>query len=114
MVDSWISSSHSDIKGKIVGHWDLVNNDSYAQDANGHGTHVAGIAAGATNNTQGVAGTCPNCTLLGAKVLDADGAGYMDHLAQGITWSANSAARVINLSLGGPSTTALYNAVNYA
>ena len=114
MVDTGIASSHPDIKGKVVGQRDFVNNDPYAKDDNGHSTHAAGIAAGATNNTQGVAGTCPNCTLLGAKVLDADGTDYMDHIAQGITWSANSGARVISLSLSDPSTTALYNAVNYA
>ena len=96
VVDSGISSSHPDIRGKVVGQRDFVNNDAYAQDDNGHGTHVAGIAAGVTNNGQGVAGTCPSCTILAAKTLGPDATGYMDDVAQGITWGANNGARVIN------------------
>jgi thermitase len=63
----------------------------------------------------GVAGTCPNCSILAAKVLDATSVGTDFGVAQGIDWSKNNGAKVINLSLGGPGkSTALENAVNNA
>ncbi len=44
--------------------------DSLAGDQNGHGTHVAGIAAAETNNSTGIAGVAGECNVLAVKVLD--------------------------------------------
>jgi subtilisin family serine protease len=49
--------------------WDFEGKDPSPQDPGeasdkGHGTHVAAIAAGATNDGSGVAGMCPDCELL--------------------------------------------------
>lgn len=115
IVDTGIFAGHVDLKDKIVAQKDFVNNDDIANDDNGHGTHVSGIAAATTNNAQGVAGGCPDCTLVVAKVLGADAMGSLSNVADGIIWSADQGAKVINLSLAAPeSTTALNNAVNYA
>ena len=106
-----------DANGKIddVNGWDWVNNDKTPQDDIGHGTHVAGVAAGATNNSIGVAGVCPNCRLMSLKVLDATGQGTYSNIAQGITYAANKGAKVINLSLGGYADSSLLrDAVAYA
>ena len=84
-------------------------------DTDGHGTHVAGIAAAATNNSTGVAGVGFQSNLLSVKVLNSSGTGYYSWIASGIIWAADNGAKVINLSLGGtsPSKT-LQDAVNYA
>lgn len=99
---------------KVVAQKDFVDDDEEAEDASGgHGTHVAGIAA-STDNGEGVAGGCPECELLVAKVLDSY-QGYDSDIAEGITWIADNGASVINLSLGGlGSFKVLENAVDYA
>lgn len=70
-------------------------------DSTGHGTQVAGVAAAATNNAKGIAGTCPNCKLMIVKVIgDGATANYSD-IAKGIDYAVRMGAKVINLSLGG-------------
>lgn len=99
-ADSSLSTKHPDI-GKIAAQYDFVNGDAVADDRYGHGTHVAGIAAALTNNGRGVAGGCPGCRLLVAKVMDSSGSVTDSALIRGINWSVNHRADVINLSLGG-------------
>ena len=96
-----------------------------ARDENGHGTHVAGIAAAETGNGTGVAGTAPGASLLPVRVLDEEGSGSTDQVAAGVRYAADRGADVINLSLGMPSGVGtavkiigdlapLYKAVDYA
>jgi thermitase len=99
IVDTGIDSSHPDLASKVVGEYSVIGKT--ARDGFGHGTHVAGIAAAATNNDVGIAGICPNCGILSVKVLDDKGSGYLSDVASGITYAAGHGARVINLSLGG-------------
>lgn len=105
VADSGIDSDHPDLANKIVGQRDLVYNDNEADESlasGGHGSHVSGIAAAQTNNGKGVAGACPNCGILAAKVIGPFGGGTDADIAKGINWSTNQGAEVINLSLGGP------------
>ena len=117
IVDTGVDLGHPDLSSKIVGGNDIVNNDAIAQDDNGHGTHVAGIAGAVTNNGSGVAGVSWGARIMPVKVLNAAGSGTFDDVAAGIIWAADHGAHIINLSLGGvlpqPSLT-LENAVNYA
>ncbi|MDX6410940.1 MAG: thermitase [Gaiellaceae bacterium] len=86
-----------------------------ALDDNGHGTHVAGIAAAATNNAVGVAGTAFGAQVIPVKVLDASANGTYGAITNGILWAARHGARAINLSLGGSSaSTTLCDAVTEA
>lgn len=101
ILDSGVDLDHPDLQAKIVPGFDFVNNDSDADDDNGHGTHCAGIAAAVTNNGVGIAGIAPNCKIMPVKVLNAGGAGATDWIVNGITWAADNGAKVISLSLGG-------------
>jgi len=83
-------------------------------DDNGHGTHVAGTAAAWTNNGRGIAGVASNSPLAICKALDSAGAGAVAAVANCIMYLANNGAKVISLSLGGPSSTTLKNAVSAA
>lgn len=118
VIDTGVDYTHPDLAGKVntSEDYDFVNNDSNAMDDNLHGTHVAGIAAAATNNNAGVAGVSINSTrILPIKVLNYSGSGYYSWVASGITYAADHGAKVINLSLGGSvRSSTLENAVNYA
>jgi thermitase len=120
VVDTGVDPSHPDLAAKLVPGWNYDAfspgyNTSDTTDNNGHGTHVAGIAAAATNNAIGVAGACPACTVMPVKVLGADGGGTYDAVAAGIIYAADQGARVISLSLGGSAfSQALQDAVDYA
>ncbi len=88
-----------------------------AAEESSHGTHVAGIAAaqGAqAGNVRGGTGVVWQATLLAVRVLGECGDGWTDDIASGITWAADRGARVINLSLTGPSDPAMLAAVRYA
>jgi len=118
IVDTGVSGDHPDLSSKISKAADCTLSfcESVSSfDDNGHGTHVAGIAASGTNNNIGIAGTGYNTSLISVKVLDSSGSGYYSWVANGIIWAADHGARVINLSLGGSSSSfTLSNAVDYA
>jgi serine protease len=130
IVDSGVDLGHPDLKAKVLPGTDLVKKTNGlsgpgcpgAQDENGHGTHVAGIAAAITNNGIGVAGTAPAARILPVRVLDKDGNGDDSAVDAGIRWAADHGAKVINLSLGGDvvlgqlpgSSAATEKAVSYA
>lgn len=114
VVDSGIDARHPELAAKMVGQVNF-SPSQLPNDLLGHGTHVAGIAAATVNNGKGVAGGCPDCKLLSAKVLSEDGTGSYESVAMGIVWAADNGAKVINLSLGGPDNShALRKAVDYA
>ncbi|MDQ3792818.1 MAG: S8 family peptidase, partial [Actinomycetota bacterium] len=115
LVDTGMAVGHEDLKRKVTLARDFVNDDNTVKDLSGHGTHVAGIAAARTANRKGVAGGCPNCDLLVAKVFDGLGTGTVARVAEGIVWSADHGADVINLSVTHPGfSTAEKTAVDYA
>ncbi|MDR7073422.1 S8 family peptidase [Fictibacillus barbaricus] len=115
VVDTGVDYNHPDLAGKVIKGHDFVADDEDPIDENEHGTHVAGIAAANTNNGVGVAGLAPKASILAVRVLDADGSGSLDDVAQGIRYAADQGAQVINLSLGGNlGTKTLEDAVNYA
>ena len=114
ILDTGIDQSHEDLKDKLAGNLNFSGSKT-VDDRYGHGTHVAGIAAAVTNNSLGVAGTCPACRLLNVKVLDDNGFGSWSAIANGIVAAADRGAKVINLSLGGYSASdTVKDAVNYA
>lgn len=114
IIDSGIYQNHPDL-GRISAQKDYVDDDAVANDPYGHGTHVAGIAAASTNNGRGVAGGCPRCELLVARVLNANGDGTDADIIDSIGWSVRHGADVINLSFGsGEKSSVLETKINGA
>jgi len=130
VIDTGVDLDHPELAGLLVPGTDMVDlgpaptpppgfhfegdfmgRDSDPQDEVGHGTHVAGTIACASNNATGVAGVTWNCRLMPVKVLtrivnnvDADdvrGVGSAADIAAGIRFAVDHGAQVLNLSLGG-------------
>ncbi len=113
IIDTGIDLTHPDLAGKVVAQ--KVFTTTSIDDKFGHGTHVAGIIAANTNNSQGIAGVCPDCQLIIAKAMNDSGLGVNSTLAEAMTWAADNGAKVINMSEGGSdSSQAQADAVAYA
>lgn len=115
VVDTGVDLDHPDLRGQLVPGRNIVNPGDPPQDDQGHGTHVAGIIAARTNNHRGVAGVTWQCRIMPVKVLDANGAGNLFDVGDGIIWATDNGAKVINLSLGNyVESRYLRDAVRYA
>jgi subtilisin family serine protease len=115
VLDTGVDASQPDLAGALAPGYDFVNGDADPSDDFGHGTSVAGIIAARLDNGAGVAGVCPNCSVMPVKVVGSDGTGLTSTIAEWMTWAVDHGARVVNLSLGGPDASdVLASAVQYA
>ncbi|MHA7579469.1 S8 family peptidase [Paenibacillus vandeheii] len=115
IIDTGVQLNHPELAGKILPGYDYVDYDNIPEDGNGHGTHVAGIAASITNNGVGIAGAAPLASIVPLRVLDNNGQGTTGNVGNGLVYAANNGIQVVNLSLGGPTGEAfLQAAVQYA
>ena len=115
ILDTGVDVSHPDLSSKVVSGYDFVNGDRLPLDDEGHGTHVAGIAAAIGNNSEGVAGISWGANIMPVKVLGSSGSGSLSDVSSGITWAADHGAQIINMSLGSSSASStLEDAINYA
>jgi subtilisin family serine protease len=99
LVDTGADLDHPDLAGRLVAGWDFVDRDAAPDDANGHGTHIAGILAASRNDT-GVSGVAPEAAIMPLRVLDARGLGWSSDVAAAFERAADAGVRVVNASLG--------------
>lgn len=115
VLDSGVDPSQPDLAAKLLPGRDFYNNDYDASDDNGHGTAVAGVGAGRSDNGVGIAGYCGGCSILPVKIAGADGYATWSAMASGVVWATDQGARVINLSFAGSSGSAtVAEAIAYA
>ena len=101
ILDTGIDADHPDFGDRVVHQRDF-SGDGVA-DGNGHGTHCAGIAAGAGDASGGdYVGMAPGADLVNIKVLGNDGNGRLSQIAAGIEHAVDQGADIISMSLGGP------------
>src|SRR5688572_9771816 len=108
IIDTGIRVSHNEFGGRVTSGYDFVDNDSNADDCNGHGTHVAGTVGGGTY------GVAKGVSLVGVRVLNCAGSGTTSGVIAGINWVTSqhtTGKAVANMSLGGGVSTALDTAV---
>lgn len=107
VLDSGVQP-HADLPAaRIAAFVDFVNGRPAPYDDYGHGTHVAGLIAGAGTVSAGrYTGAAPGAEIVALKVLDADGAGSTSTVLAALDWVEDNAAayriRVVNLSIGHP------------
>ena len=115
VLDTGADLDHPDLSGKLLPGWNAIHPGASVDDDNGHGTFVAGVAAGRTNNGTGVAGVAWLSRVMPVKVLGANGSGTDADVVEGIQWAVNAGADVINLSLSGEGRSAALDTwVKYA
>ncbi|EIJ79911.1 peptidase S8/S53 subtilisin kexin sedolisin [Bacillus methanolicus PB1] len=115
VVDTGVDLNHPDLRKRLTKGYNVLENNDYPDDDNGHGTHVAGIIASETNNREGVAGITWYNKIMPIKAMGAEGYGTTFDIAKGIIWAADHGADVINLSLGNYQPSSLMKeAVKYA
>jgi subtilisin family serine protease len=114
IIDSGVAASQPDLRGRLVPGHNVLTGTSDTADTAGHGTEVAGVAAGTGDNGFGGAGYCWSCRIMPVKVY-ATGSARERDIANGITWAVDHGADVINVSLSGTAPTrAMASAVAYA
>ncbi len=100
-IDTGADLDHPDLVANLDldNDYDFVSHDATANDLNGHGTHVAGIIAAATNNATGVAGIAPGVKVVPIKVIGAY-TGTTSDFIDGLEYAADLGVDVANMSLG--------------
>jgi len=88
----------SSARGFVRG-YDFVDDDPYANDENGHGTHVAGTIAEATNNRRGVSGLAYGARIMPLRVLNSRGVGDSLSISRALRYAASRGADVANISV---------------
>ncbi|MGH9922133.1 MAG: S8 family peptidase, partial [Nitrososphaerales archaeon] len=101
ILDTGIDYNHPDLAANYGEGKDFINNDNDPKDDNGHGSHVAGIAAAVLNGA-GVVGVAPEAHLIIGKVLGSAGSGNISDVIAGIEWCVDNDAQIISMSLGSP------------
>lgn len=102
VVDTGVYSTHQDLAGQLdlARAWDYVDRDPLAQDAAGHGTHVAGTIAALAGNGLGVAGVAPAAKVLPLRVMSGSGEGQLSDVLQAFDRAGRLGVRVVNASFG--------------
>ncbi|MDD5086548.1 MAG: S8 family peptidase [Candidatus Nanoarchaeia archaeon] len=98
IIDTGVDYNHDELKKNFTYNkgYDFVENNNSPMDKEGHGTHVAGTAAGKD------CGVAPDATLYSLRVLNEYGSGSDADVAAAIEWAITNNMHVANMSLGGP------------
>ncbi len=96
--------------------WNFLNNNNSLADGSGHGTHVAGIVVGSTEDISNVSEAIdPRVKVMVLKFLDGDGVGTTSDAIDAIYYAVDNGAKVLNNSWGGSGYSgALHEAIAYS
>ncbi|MBT6175947.1 MAG: S8 family serine peptidase [Deltaproteobacteria bacterium] len=102
IIDSGVDLDHPDLYGKLVEPYDALDQD-YNPNPDGndaHGTACAGLAAAQTDNGEGIAGVCPNCSIIPIRIMGEQGWGRYGADVDAFVWAVDKGAHVLSNSWG--------------
>ncbi|MGA7543203.1 MAG: S8 family serine peptidase, partial [Nitrososphaeraceae archaeon] len=113
ILDTGVSLDHPDLN--VYRDVTLINGTTTGNDDNGHGSHVAGIAA-ARDNDKGIVGIAPGARIWAIKVCDGLGECKVTNQIRGVEYAITHADEidVLNISVENPNSPALNNVINAA
>lgn len=117
VIDSGVSATHPDLVSKLDDGVNITGGATDDTDApyNTHGTHIAGIVAASTNNSEGVVGVSWGSRLVPIKAANPLGFTSDVWLAEGLLWAADNGVDVAVMSFGLSNySDVLADAVRYA
>lgn len=91
ILDTWIDASHPEFEGRVRYGAAFTTGGA----ANGHGTHVAGLAGSKSFGVNKLA------QLVGVQVLDDSGFGSWQTILSGLVWVTTQPMGVVSMSIGG-------------
>ena len=101
VLDGGVDCAHPDLAPNCAPGFNAIAPGAPLDAGTGHGTHVAGIIAGALN-WSGMAGMAPEATIIPVKVLNSSGTGKVSQVIAGMEWAVAQGVDIINMSLGAP------------
>lgn len=115
ILDSGVMANHEDLPNVTRIEVFYKNDPLGLDDAIGHGTHVAGIISAAMGNGKGGAGIAPGVKLLSLRITNDKGSSTDAKLICGLQAAVKAGAQIVNISLGGPAYSAVFQkAINEA
>jgi subtilisin family serine protease len=115
VIDTGADLAAPDLAAKVPLAYNVRTRSTAVSDPNGHGTFVASLAAGSSSNGDGIAGSSGDARLMIIEAADRQGSFTDLDEAAAIVYAVDHGARIINLSLGGPTTSSTERrAVDYA
>ncbi len=101
VIDTGVAYEHPDLEDNMVEGQDFYDGDRDPRDPNGHGTHVASIAAGVAGNGIGTAGVDPWGRVMPLRAADRYGNFSWAAIEQAVVYGLDAGVRVFNGSFGG-------------
>jgi hypothetical protein len=99
VLDTGVDANHPELAGRVIDGYDAFGQNLDQTDCNGHGTHVAAVAAG------DVHGVAPGATIVPIRILNCSSQGNTGTLAAGIDWILDNHPRdklgIVNMSFAG-------------
>ncbi len=99
VVDTGADWEHPGLAGQVYGGINILDMNEPPWDDNGHGTHVAGIIAGA-DRPGSVVGVAPQTELYIVKAFDDSGSANTGDVLLALQWCADWEMMVVNMSFG--------------
>jgi hypothetical protein len=115
------TQSYIDAGYELIPEEDYTNIDNDPSDYNGHGSHVAGVAASVGDNGVGISGVCMGCRIMPVKMgfsMLRNGEEYAvsetDAILNALIYAADNGADIICMSFGGAFSQSMLDAIDYA